>query len=161
MNIASILRHWFTLLATLLTGWLVLPAEQQAELGKALGDLVAPLAIILTLIITAVWRIALAWIGKVLRTGSGELENGGPSGGAGLLLIGTMAVFGTALPSCSEYPLTGSLMLRDPNSGAKGGLVFQGSAKPRASLRMPIHDDQGNLIGMADLSGGPQVEATK
>lgn len=165
MNIASILRHWFTLLATLLTGWLVLPAEQQAELTKALGDLVGPLVIVLTLVITAVWRIALAWIGKVLRTGSGELENGGPSGGAVLLLmIGTMAALAVGLPSCASsnpngYSLTGSLMLRDPNSGAKGGLVFKPGQRPTASLKYPVYDPKtGELLGMADLTAGPRVD---
>lgn len=130
MNIASILRHWFTLLATLLTGWLVLPAEQQAELTKALGDLVGPLVIVLTLVITAVWRIALAWIGKVLRTGSGELENGGPSGGAGLLLMITAVALGGALPSCqalSGLPIKATFQLEEGalSYSSKGGLEME------------------------------------
>jgi hypothetical protein len=134
MNIASILRHWFTLLATLLTGWLVLPAEQQAELSKALGDLVGPLVIILTLVVTAAWRIALAWGQKFFRRGAGELggDNGGPSGGMGLvMMIGTAAALGTVLPSCSvgEYPITGSITYRDEATGAKAGLTFYPPAR--------------------------------
>jgi hypothetical protein len=134
MNIASILRHWFTLAATLLTGWLIaslaLTPDQQTELTKALGDLVGPLVIIGTLVVTAVWRIALAWIGKVLRTGSGELENSGPSGGAGLLLmIGTMAVLG-GLPSCSSLsglPIKATVQLEEGalSYSSKGGLEME------------------------------------
>jgi len=130
MNIASILRHWFTLLATLLTGWLVLPPEQQAELTKALGDLVGPLVIILTLVVTAAWRVALAWIGKILRHGGGELENGGSSGGANLLLmIGTMAVLG-GLPSCqslSGLPIKATVQLEEGalSYSSKGGLEME------------------------------------
>jgi hypothetical protein len=140
MNIASILRHWFTLLATLLTGWLVLPAEQQAELSKALGDLVGPLVIILTLVVTAGWRIALAWGQKFFRRGAGELgkENGETGGGGAsgsgsallLLLACTAGVLG-GLPSCSmgEYPISGSVTFYDQASGAKAGLTFYPPAR--------------------------------
>lgn len=89
MNIASILRHWFTLAATAATAWLIaniaLAPEQQQELTKAIGDLVGPLVIIGTLIITALWRVALAWLTKVFRTGSGE--NGGGPGGLSLWML--------------------------------------------------------------------------
>ncbi len=126
MNIASIIRHWFTLFATLLTGWLVLPVEQQQELHKALGDIVAPLAVILTLIVTALWRMALAWLPKIFRMRSGELEKRGPSGGTGLLLIFTAAAFGGALPSCApSFPI--SACVETPQGtvcySSKGGLT--------------------------------------
>ena len=134
MNIASIIRHWFTLAATLLTGWLIaslaLTPDQQAELTKAFSDLIGPLVIIGTLVVTAVWRIALAWLGKILRTGSGELENGGPSGGAGLLMIiGTMAVLG-GLPSCSippGFPIKATVQLEEGalSYSSKGGLEME------------------------------------
>lgn len=126
MNLASLLRHWFTLLATLLTGWFVLPASEQEQLAKALGDLVAPLTLIGTLLVTAGWRLALAWAAKVFRPGTGEMEDGGPSGGMTLLMIGTAAALGTALPSCSigEYPISGSITYRDEATGAKAGLTF-------------------------------------
>ena len=130
MNIQSILRHWFTLAATLLTGWFFLPAEQQAELTKALGDLVAPLAIIGTLLFTAAWRLALTWMGKLFRTGSGELENGGPSGGAGLLLMITAVALGGALPSCqalSGLPIKATFQLEEGalSYSSKGGLEME------------------------------------
>jgi hypothetical protein len=137
MNIASILRHWFTLAATLVTAWIVgllaLDADQQAELAKAFGDLVGPLVIIGTLIITAAWRIALTWAGNTFRRGAGE-ENGekksGPSGGAGLLLLMTCtaAVLG-GLPSCSlsGVPVTASVELPEGklSYSAKGGINME------------------------------------
>ncbi len=65
--------------------------------------------------------------------------------------------------SCAEYPLTGSLFLRDPGSGAKGGLTFTPGQAPTASVKVPIYDGDGNLTGYADLSGplSRQVNPTK
>lgn len=59
------------------------------------------------------------------------------------------------LPSCGykEYPFTGSITYRDPQSGAKAGLDYTPGAPPRASVRVPVYDPQtGDLIGMAGLS---------
>jgi hypothetical protein len=141
MNIPSILRHWFTLAATAATAWVIavlaLDPDQQAELGKAFGDLVGPLVIIGTLIITAAWRIALTWAGNTFRRGAGETEenNGGPSGGMGLLCLMTCtaAAFG-ALPSCSlgEYPV---------RLGIEGdGYSADYSAKDGLSIRATVTD---------------------
>jgi hypothetical protein len=134
MNIPSILRHWFTLAATAATAWLIatvaLAPEQQQELTKAIGDLVGPLVIIGTLIITALWRVALAWLTKVFRTGSGE-SGGGPGGLSLWMLISTAAVIGGSLPSCAigEYPISGSITYRDDSTGAKAGLTFYPPAR--------------------------------
>lgn len=59
------------------------------------------------------------------------------------------------LPSCagSGYPLTGQISYRDPESGAKGGLVFEPGKPPRASVRVPVYDENGNLIGVGEISG--------
>jgi hypothetical protein len=100
MNIASILRHWFTLAATLVTGWLVatltLSPEQQAELAKAFSDLMGPLVIIVTLIITAGWRIALAYFAKLF---AGKKTVG--SGWSPLVIGGAAAGLCIGQPSCS------------------------------------------------------------
>ncbi len=137
MNIASILRHWFTLAATLVSAWLIaqltLSPDQQAELTKALGDLVGPLVIVGTLIVTAVWRIALAWVTNFFRLGAGEngeKKNGGPSGGMSLLLLMTCtAVALGGLPSCmfAGVPLTASVVLPEGklSYSAKGGLNME------------------------------------
>lgn len=109
MNIPSILRHWFTLAATAITAWLVgillLSADDQAALAKAVSDLVGPLVIIGTLIVTALWRVALEWITQLFRRGAGEqeVEKSGGSGGTTplILLACTAAALMGGLPSCT------------------------------------------------------------
>lgn len=100
MNIASILRHWFTLAATLVTGWLVaalvLTPDQQVELTAAIANLVGPLVIVAMLIITALWRMALAYFGKVF---AGKTTGG--SGWSPMVIGGAAVGLFTALPSCS------------------------------------------------------------
>jgi hypothetical protein len=69
------------------------------------------------------------------------------------------------LPSCADqgYPLTGQISYRDPATGAKGGLVFEPGKAPRASVRIPVYDEAGNIIGVGEISGplAREVEATK
>jgi hypothetical protein len=67
------------------------------------------------------------------------------------------------LPSCASYPLTGIISYRDPASGAKGGLVFEPGTPPRASVRIPVYDDLGNMIGIGEVSGplAHEISATK
>lgn len=118
MNVASILRHWFTLAATLLTAWVislvVMPPDKQAVVTQAITDLVEPVVIIGTLVITALWRMALAWIsdlrGKSENDDEGNDERGGGSGGITLLLV-TGAAVGIlgSLPSCSSIPPPGAI----------------------------------------------------
>lgn len=56
------------------------------------------------------------------------------------------------LSGCAEYPVTGSITYRDPDTGAKGGLVFSPGEPPTASIRVPVYDDEtGELIGLAEL----------
>jgi hypothetical protein len=81
----------------------------------------------------------------------------------GLLAVLAAVMF---LPSCADtgYPLTGQISYRDPNSGAKGGLVFEQGKPPRASVRVPVYDPQtGELIGVGELSGplSREVSPTK
>jgi hypothetical protein len=103
--------------------------------------------------------------GKVSFSGGGVVPGGGSGG---ILPLGMLLAVGLgflALPSCStEYPLTGSILYRDPGTGAKGGLVFVPGEKPTGFLRMPILDpDTGEQIGMAEISApvGNAVDATK
>lgn len=69
------------------------------------------------------------------------------------------------LPSCadSEYPLVGQISYLDSETGAKGGLVFEPGKPPRASVRIPVYDDQGKLIGVGQVSGplAREIDATK
>ena len=74
-----------------------------------------------------------------------------------ILLMAAACVF-LCPPSCAGYPLTGSVYYRDPSSGAKAGMAFRPGEAPRASVRIPIYDQStGEVIGMADLSGGMAV----
>lgn len=69
------------------------------------------------------------------------------------------------LPSCAEsgYPLQGQISYRDPATGAKGGLVFEPGKAPRASVRIPIYDEYGTMIGISEISGplAREISATK
>lgn len=69
------------------------------------------------------------------------------------------------LPSCADsgYPLTGRISYLDPETGAKGGLVFEPGKAPRASVSIPVYDDQGKLIGIGQVSGplAKEINATK
>lgn len=111
MNVASILRHWFTLAATAFTAWLlgliILSPEEQAAITRAMGDLVGPLVIVGTLIITALWRMALSWAGKTFGRGA-EDKDDKPGGGYGLLLcLGICtAALGDGLPPCAASART-------------------------------------------------------
>lgn len=110
MNIPSILRHWFTLLATAATMWLIaalsLSADASAALTDAFGKLVEPLVIIGVLLVTAIWRVALTWLYGLFRNGAGEKDGGG-LGGPSLLVvaIATTAALMGGLPSCSPAQL--------------------------------------------------------
>lgn len=161
MNIPSILRHWFTVAATTATLWwiatLTLSEEDAKTLTAAMGALVEPLVVIGALLITAGWRLALAYVAKIFRTGSGEQgEQKNGSGGLGslpLFLMGTMAGLMGCLPSCSgSYPLTGSVSYQDAATGAKGGLTFSPGEAPRARVALPITDAKGRVVGHVDLT---------
>ena len=82
----------------------------------------------------------------------------------GLLVIPLAAAL-LFLPSCAEsgYPLVGRISYRDPETGAKGGLVFEAGKAPRASVSVPVYDNLGNLIGVGEVSGplAREIDATK
>ena len=69
------------------------------------------------------------------------------------------ALLTIALASCAEYPLTGTISYRDPDSGAKGGLVFRPGERPAARVRVPYYGSSGELLGMldAEISRKPQI----
>jgi hypothetical protein len=123
--------------------------------------------------------IILAFVNLVLRSvtskgvkfsydgasGDGNKSGGGLGGlPAVLFLVAGLGCL-LALPSCSpDYPVIGSITLRDPKSGAKGGLVFTPGEAPRASVRVPVYDPEtGELIGMGELTGplSREISATK
>lgn len=165
-SIASIIRHWITAGVGVLSLWiiafLVLSVDEAKQLTAAFEILIEPLVVILGLIAVALSRLVIAWLGNIFRRGAGEIGDR-TSGIAPLLWIGTAAALLGGLPSCSfgEYPLTGTISYRDPNSGAKGGLTFSPGVAPRATLKVPIYDPQsGEMIGLADLQAELPVERT-
>lgn len=78
------------------------------------------------------------------------------------LLLLLLAGASFMLPGCAGYPITGTVYLRDPSSGAKGGLTFTPGEAPKATIKIPIYDEKtGELIGMADLSSEiPSIDRT-
>jgi hypothetical protein len=145
MNFPSLLRHWFTFAAAAISTWLVatltLSADDAAALADALGKLVEPLIIIVTLVAVAAWRIFLTKAGTLFRKGAGE-DSGGSGGGLNLLWLVGMTVISTAavvtLPSCNlpapsgaEYPVRGFVTYTDPQTGAQVG--FQVGEPPKAT----------------------------
>lgn len=75
------------------------------------------------------------------------------------LSIGLLFILGLTaclLPSCgAEYPLTGSVSYRDPQSGAKAGLVFAPGKPVRGSVKVPVYDQAtGEMIGQVNLASG-------
>ena len=72
----------------------------------------------------------------------------------GLILI--MLLPAVLLPSCgTEYPLSGTVSYRHPQSGAKAGLVFAPGQPVRGSVKVPVYDQvTGDVIGQVDLVSG-------
>lgn len=74
--------------------------------------------------------------------------------------LAALLLIAYAMTGCADYPLTGSISYRDPDSGAKGGLVFIPGQKPAVSVKVPYYDEQGNLIGMLDVGAAPKPVVT-
>lgn len=130
MNLASQIRHLLTFLAGLgglFLSWQIIAPDQVAAVDKAGADLVDPLVIILGAAAAGIARLALGWISSLFGRGAGEIGEKTRDLPVWVGLIGTAAVIGGSLPSCAvngEYPITGSVTFRDPNTGAKAGLTF-------------------------------------
>ena len=134
MNIASQLRHFLTFLAGLgglFLSWQIIAPDQVAAVDKAGADLIDPLIIIIGAVAAGVARLAIGHVTNLFRRGAGEI--GEKTSGLPMLLavIGTAAVIGGSLPSCSlaEYPISGSLTYRDEATGAKAGITFYPPAR--------------------------------
>jgi hypothetical protein len=75
----------------------------------------------------------------------------------GLVFLCIIAI----LSGCADYPITGSVVYRDPETGAKGGLVFRPGESPVGTVRVPIYDEEtGELVAMADVEA-PIIRSTK
>ena len=104
--------------------------------------------------------VRFATSGKITLSGAGETENniGGGPGGLPLWIgiLGTAAVIGGLLPSCSTsgYPITGSVAYLDPASGAKAGLVFSPGQPIGGTVKIPVFGQDGQTVGYVDLKSG-------
>lgn len=142
MNLKTQARHFLTFLAglgTLFLGWNIIAPDEVDAVNKAGGDLIEPLLIIIGAVGACLFRAAMAW-GSRWFTGLMERmankSSGGMSGGANLLILGTMAAaVGIALPSCSTF--SGHLRIIDPHTGAKGGLKFTPGQPVQGKLKFP------------------------
>jgi hypothetical protein len=165
-QITSFLRHLFTGLAGIGTYLATLTPVDPAtvtQINDAGRDLVDPLAAFFALLAIVAVRLVIAALGKVFPSLGDRLGNaasGGMSGGASVLLISMAAAVGGLLPSCAD--MTGGVFYRDPETGAKAGLKFE-DGKGSYSARVPLYDDQGNLLGYTELEGplSGEVKATK
>lgn len=160
MNLASILRHWFTAAASIVTVWLIaaltLSTEDAHKLTEAFGLLVEPLIIIVGIVAVAAWRIFLTKAGSIFRTSAGEDNDHDSAGGLSPCVVGlcmAAGLMGFVLPSCSsDYPITGTLSYRDPHTGAKAGLSYSPRRKLRGGITVPIYDAQtGEQLGVTDV----------
>lgn len=157
-SILSLVRHALTGLAGLggfLASKSLVDAGDAAAVNAAGASLAEAMAVILAAMLA---RLVIYAVARFSPS-----SNSQANGWAWVCCIGVAgtAAVGT-LSSCSSYPITGSIMYRDPGSGAKAGLAFSPGKLPAASLKYPIFDpDTGDLIGMADLAGAPQVIAEK
>jgi len=161
----SQIRHLLTFLAgigTYFLGLNLIDAESAEKLNAAGKDLIEPLVVFFSVLAVALSRSAMIWLGQrvpaLKNLFAGESENDdvkSPSGGGGSLPLGILLVCALSLltlPSCSG--VTGSVSFRDIDSGAKGGLAFDGEGKPHGFFRLPILDPKtGEQVG--------EIQATK
>lgn len=166
-SLRSIIRHLLVPLAGL-GGFLVSknligPEDVEAANAAGAGMIEVISAVVVGLVM---WAIVKFFPNKITNDGVGKHDEDGPSpsGGIGTLPLGILLLCALALlflPSCGTG-LSGMLSYRDVESGAKGGLVFDGDG-PSGFVRVPIYDEGGKLVGEANLRGelAGEIEATK
>ena len=67
-----------------------------------------------------------------------------------MLCAALAAVLSVSCAGLKDLLVTGSIVVRDPDSGAKGGLVFEPGKAPKGSVR--IRDPEtGEITGYAGL----------
>ncbi|WAC18868.1 hypothetical protein OVA24_16680 [Luteolibacter sp. SL250] len=154
------LRHLLTGLAGIGTYLATLTPVDPAtvtQINDAGKDLVDPLAAFFALLAIVAVRLVIAALGKVfpsLGERLGNAASGGMSGGASVLLISMAAAVGGLLPSCADYPMTGGVFYRHPESGAKAGLTFEPGKPPSYTAKVPVYaPETGKLTGWAEVSG--------
>ncbi len=166
-KINSQIRHLLTFLAgigTYFLGLNLIDAESAEKLNAAGKDLIEPLMIFFSVLAVALSRSAMIWLGQrvpaLKNLFDEEKVNDGkgksPSGGGDALPLGILLICSLSLlclPSCGTG-FVGSLSYRDAESGAKGGLAFDGEGSPHGFFRLPIFNPKtGEQVG--------EIQATK
>jgi hypothetical protein len=163
----SLIRHAVTAAAGfggLLAAKGLIDSGDISAVNEGTAQAIAGVGVVVTALVC---RVGLTLLNRFLP-GASSAKSGGTSGGKVLPLLmtlGTAAVAGF-LPSCSsvsDFPVTGSIFYRDPNSGAKGGLSFTPGERPTAYVRVPVYDPEtGEKRGEANLEipVGKTVDAT-
>ena len=141
------LRHAFTALAGL-GGFLLahgaIETADAANVNAAGATLGEALAVIVA-----------ALVARLVVFISGKIVSGSASSIVVCLCLGTLA--GAGLSACSDYPITGTLSYRDPNTGAKAGLSYSPATRIKGGITVPIYDAQtGELLGVTDVKIDPQ-----
>jgi len=109
MNIASHLRHYLTFLGalgTIFLSWNLLTPDQVAEANEAGSRLIEPLVILTGLVAVTVFRLAIAWLTKLLRVGTGDSGKSNERGPGMMPCLMLACVAGSLLvcPSCTPVP---------------------------------------------------------
>jgi hypothetical protein len=130
----------------------LIPASEVAEVQQAAEQIANGIAFIISGLI-AVGVSALQR--KFFPTS--EMSNGNSSSGGnvGLLLLACTAsalTLAGGLTSCGPLSgIKGSVLYRDPNTGAKGGLSFDGHGGVSGTAKIPVYDGNGRQTGWAEV----------
>jgi hypothetical protein len=135
-QLASLLRHaftgWIAAIVILLTAKLSLGADDVKAVQDALNQIGAGVLMLVVTLAPILGRLVWAWGANAFRSGTGETENNGKSGGASLLCVfGTAAaLMTTVLPSCSasQWAAARAIPIRIGIAGPDAALNYSSKA---------------------------------
>ncbi len=148
--ISSGLKYLVGLAITALVSWNLLSPDDASAIDGQTAGVISTVAGFLAMIVTSV--VQHLWAQKFPNADKGG--SGAGSGGNLLPLLLLCGVAAALLPSCADYPITGGVFYRHPESGAKAGLTFEPGKAPTYSAKVPVYDPEtGEQIGWAEVSG--------
>lgn len=149
-KLASVLRHLLSGGAAFLVDQGLLTAGQSDEVLRLVVA-----ALVIVLMRAAMWAVAR------FAPGLGNLFEKGENVPAVVLCGIVTAVGAFGLVGCSSTgalgmigQLEGKIYIRNPDTGAKGGIEFMPGKLPSGFVRVPVFGDEGELIGYGDLRSG-------
>lgn len=119
------------------------------------------LRLVVAALVIVISRLVMWALGKYAPGLSKLFVLKGNNNALAMAFMGVFAMAGASLlTSCSSLEgVTGTIFLRDPDTGAKGGLHLMPGEKPSAFVRVPFKNEDGEVIGWADLDVGKMPEA--